>query len=287
MLRVLLLWCVFCISLLSFVACKGETDSEDLISKEDSRLQQLLIRDKVPEYRYEIINISSHDSHNFTEGLALENGYLYESTGLYKQSRLIQQEINSGKIVREISLSPQYFGEGITILGNYLYQLSYREQTGFVYDKNTFKLIKQFKYKNQGWGITADDHQLIMSNGSSTLVFIDPNTLKPVSSLSVKTPHHKISSLNELEYIHHKIFANVWPTSIIVIISPETGDVEGWINLRALKPSSDCPSMECVANGIAYNEDSNTLLITGKYWPHLYTIKLLPPVDTQDATPGY
>ncbi|MBX3709106.1 MAG: glutaminyl-peptide cyclotransferase [Gammaproteobacteria bacterium] len=277
-LKILILCCTLFASLMVFMVCKGNPlaipDKSSITAQ--SSLEKILVSAHVPEYHYQIINTYPHNKNNFTEGLLLENGYLYESSGLYRKSRLQKIEVNSGKILQTHSLPPQYFAEGITIFGDQLYQLTYREQTGFIYDKNTFALQKTFHYTGQGWGLTTDNKQLIMSNGSATLSFIDPQTLKISHSLLVAAKDQPIQSLNELEYINGKIYANVWPTSIIIIISPENGRVEGWFNISALKPTSGCTSADCVANGIAYNEMDDTLLVTGKLWSHLYAIKIYP-----------
>lgn len=238
-------------------------------------LKQSLILSKTPEYGFELIKTYPHDTQTFTEGLLLDDGYLYESSGLYAKSSLKKTNFSNGQIVKEYSLPPRYFAEGIAIIGNFLYQLTYLEKTGFIYDKNTLKLEKTFQYSTEGWGLTTDGKQLIMSNGSDTLYFINPQTFKILRALQVTDQtHHPINSLNDLEYINGKIFANVWPTEIIIIISPQSGMVEGWINIDSLEPHADYLTADSVANGIAYEKKTDTLLVTGKNWPYLFSIKI-------------
>lgn len=226
-------------------------------------------------YRYHVIKIYPHDTHAFTEGLVFNNGYLYESTGLYQQSTLRKVALATGKILKKYALAPHYFAEGLTVIDSHLYQLTYKENIGFVYEKNTFQVEKIFYYGTEGWGLTTDGKQLIMSNGSTNLLFLDKETFKITKMLAVHDENNKTYSLNELEYINGKIYANVWPTSFIAIISVENGKIEGWIDIAKLYPKENCDSKDCVANGIAYDNQHHTLLVTGKNWPFLYAIKLL------------
>lgn len=263
------------ILLFVFMICKGnEVFSDyDISTKNENQLEQILLNAHIPEYHYQVVNSYPHEARSFTEGLIWEHGGLvYESTGLYGQSKLRKIEIKSGKILQEYGLPSHYFAEGITIIGNQLYQLTYQEHTGFIYDKNSFHLKNQFTYVSEGWGLTTDNHQLIMSNGSSFLTFMDVKTLKTVRTLPVNINNYPVKSLNALQYINGMIYANVWPTSIIVIISAQTGKVEGWMNIKALKPASSCT--ECVANGIAFNDQDNLLLVTGKNWLYFYEIRV-------------
>jgi glutaminyl-peptide cyclotransferase len=259
---------------LLFYHSNQQTTDNDFSAKDDLILQQILSNAHIPEFHYQIINSYSHPINNFTEGLILRNGILYESIGLYGLSKLIKTDLNTGKILKEYLLPPQYFAEGITIQRDELIQLTYHEHTGFIYDINSFQLKKTFSYQSEGWGLTTNGKQLIMSNGSAALTFINPVTLKPIRSLLVTVNKNNINSLNALQFIDGMIYANIWPTSIIVIISPQNGKVAGWINIKALKPHSSCK--ECVANGIAYDEKNKVILVTGKNWPYLYAIKLLP-----------
>jgi len=242
-------------------------------SHHTSPIEQFVSNSKAPIYHFKVIRTYPHDQHNFTEGLLLDNEFLYESSGLYQQSKLEKKDLFSGKILRETQLSPNYFAEGITLVGNSIYQLTYKEHTSFVYDKNTFKLEKTFYFPTEGWGLTSDDKQLIMSNGSATLFFIDPNTFRLMRTIVVHDQNQAVLHLNELEYIEGTIYANIWPTDMIAIISPATGAVLGWINITALH-TFNCGEGDCVANGIAYHEKNHTLLVTGKNWPLMYEIQL-------------
>lgn len=274
-LKTTLLLCILISSLFGLIVCKGNEAKHTYGFP--STLERTLINAKIPQYSFHIISTYPHDRRSFTEGLLLNNSYLYEGTGLYGQSKIRKVEMTTRKVVQEYSLSSHYFGEGITILGNQLYQLTYREHTGFVYDKNTFVLQKTFKYSTEGWGLTSDDKQLIMSNGSATISFIDPISLQKTRSIVVTVQDQKINSINELEYVAGKIYANVWPGSIILIISPENGKVEGWFDIQTLRPTSGCGSSktDCVANGIAYDEQNHNVIVTGKNWPYLYIIQLM------------
>jgi len=267
---IFILLCIFIISLKNYA-----TPEQGLIQQNENILKQLLIDAHIPQYQYQIIHTYPHDRNSFTEGLFFQNGYMYESSGLYGQSKIRMYTLNNTKPQKEYRLEHQYFGEGMTLLGDALYQLTYREHIGFIYDKNTLQLQNTFSYSTEGWGLTSNDGQLIMSNGSAILTFIDPHSMKPIRYLSVNAAGRTIHSLNELEYINGMIYANIWPTSIIVIISPENGNVRGWIDIHALKPKVSC--LECVANGIAYNKDDNTLFVTGKNWPLLSAIKIYLP----------
>ncbi len=254
--------------------------SDDNPSYQQSMLEQLLINSNVPQYDFSVIKSLPHAPHAFTEGLLVDDGYLYESTGLYSESKLRKIDLANGNILQEYTLQSRYFGEGIAVIGSALYQLTYKENTGFVYNKNTFKPEKSFQYSTQGWGLTTDGKRLIMSDGTDKLQFIDPDTFQVTGYLSVTSPAHQpIYALNELEYIDGKIYANVWPTEIILIISPQSGTVEGWINIQALKPHPACMTSDCIANGIAYDENNHALYVTGKNWPNIYLIRIKPHND--------
>ncbi|WP_165474758.1 glutaminyl-peptide cyclotransferase [Legionella nagasakiensis] len=267
-------------ALISFActACNNnQTDSwTDRPTITQTSLERQLRSAHIAKYDYEILETYPH-AHHFTQGLVLDKHELYESSGLYKHSKLQKIDLSTGKTIQTHILAPHFFAEGIALLNNQLYQLTYREQTAFVYHKKSLALQKTFHYSGAGWGLTSDGKQLIMSNGSEVLRFVDVKTFKPSKMLTVKINNLPLTSLNELEFIQGKIYANVWPTSIIVILSPETGRVEGWLNIQALKPTHNCLSTTCVANGIAYDKRNNTLLVTGKFWPHLYRIKVTGP----------
>lgn len=224
-------------------------------------------------YGYTIINTYPHDPTAFTQGLVFEDGVLYEGTGLRGQSSLRRIELETGKILHVYELPHTYFGEGITIYKDTIIQLTWQSNTGFVYDKDTFALLQEFSYPTEGWGITYDGNTLIMSDGTSTLHFLHPETFEEISSIEV---YHDapVTRLNELEYIDGKIYANVWLTDRIAIIDPDTGKVTGWIDLEGLLPE-ECTQRADVLNGIAYDADNDRLFVTGKLWPYLFEIDLI------------
>lgn len=229
----------------------------------------------VTQYRYKVIRTYPHDPQAFTQGLVYEDGVLYEGTGLYGQSALTKRDLESGKLLKRERLPRRYFGEGIAVFRDKIIQLTWQSQTGFVYDKTTFRLLKEFKYPGEGWGLTHDGKQLIMSDGTATLRFLDPNTFAETRRITVRDGGRDIVELNDLEFIHGRIFANIWYSDSIAVISPETGQVTGWLDLTHLWPVSDRPSSQFVLNGIAFLPKSGHLLITGKCWPKLYEIEII------------
>lgn len=230
------------------------------------------IQDTPQNYTYEIINSFSHDPNAFTQGLEFENGNLYESTGLFAQSTLRKVELETGKVLYNISISDQFFGEGITIFDDKIIQLTWISHKGFVYEKDSFELITEFTYQTEGWGITNDGSQLIMSDGSSTLFFLDPETFKIIKQVQV-IDEEPVSNLNELEYIQGQIWANIWLQDKIAIINPQTGKVEAWLNLTGLNPD-DTQDPNKVLNGIAYDSKKDRIFVTGKKWSKLFQIEL-------------
>jgi glutamine cyclotransferase len=223
-------------------------------------------------YSYNIVNTYPHDPAAFTQGLVFEDNHLYEGTGLRGQSSLRKVELETGNIINMYELPQKYFGEGITLYKDRIIQLTWQSYTGFVYDKDTFTVLEEFSYSTEGWGITHDGNTLIMSDGTSTLYFLDFETFEVVRTLEVydDTP---VTRLNELEYINGEIYANVWLTDSIAIISPDTGKVRGWIELEGLLP--DTGQQPDVLNGIAYDADNDRLFVTGKLWPYLFEIDLV------------
>jgi glutaminyl-peptide cyclotransferase len=225
---------------------------------------------------YTIRKTWPHDVKSFTEGLVVHNGDLYESTGNFKQSWIGIVDVPSGKPDKKIVLEDQYFGEGITILNNKIYQLTYKSKIGFIYDLKTYKRLGSFPFNNaEGWGLTHNNEHLIMSDGSADLTFLDTVTMKPVKTLRVTDEAGAVEKINELEYVNGFIYANVWETATILRIDANTGKVMGRIDLsqtlydvKLINPSAD------VLNGIAYHEESKALLVTGKYWPFLFALQL-------------
>lgn len=229
---------------------------------------------------FEIVNTYPHDPTAFTQGLVWHEGYLYETTGQYGQSRLRRVQLETGKVEQEHRLGDEFFGEGMTLLGDRIYQVTYRSNTGFVYDAKTFKELKRFRYNGEGWGLTHDGKRLIMTNGTSRVSFLDPETLEVTGSVIAKYKdpvtgkEQPVHSLNELEYIDGEIFANVWTKEWIARIDPATGTVRGWIDLSSLRSLGGVVGGE-VLNGIAYDAAGKRLFVTGKNWPKLFEIKLV------------
>jgi glutamine cyclotransferase len=250
--------------------------AQEEAAREKELNQQLLQAKDAPVYGYEVLQTYEHDSTAYTQGLVMDGGLLYEGTGLNGASRLTKGELESGEVLLRVDLESQYFGEGVTVMGDEVFQLTYKSNLGFVYDKESFELEKTFGYPTQGWGLTHDGDHLIMSDGSSTLHFLDPRTLQETGSLAVKDNQGPVNNLNELEYIDGEIYANIWKASLIAIISPETGEVTGWIDLAGLNPDPVELAGEYVLNGIAYDLVAERLLVTGKCWPHIYEIELVP-----------
>ncbi len=229
-----------------------------------------------PVFGYKIVNTYPHDTNSFTQGLIFDKGVLYESTGLIGRSAVKIVDLKTGKTLKSHELPDNYFGEGITIIENKIIQLTWRSKTGFVYDKKTLKLIKKFSYQTQGWGITYDGKYLIISDGSAVLYFMDPNTFKVVGTLEVYGDSGKVSKLNELEYINGEIYANIWGIEKIARINSKTGRVTAWIDLSGLLSDQDKKNRVDVLNGIAFNSDKGRLFVTGKLWPKMFEIELVP-----------
>ncbi len=224
-------------------------------------------------YTYSIVNTYPHDPTAFTEGLVYENGALYESTGLVGDSSLRNVALETGAVLQKVSLGDDFFGEGITIFGDRIILLTWQSQTGFVYDRVSFNVTEEFSYRGEGWGITYDGNRLIVSNGSSTLSFMDPFTFEVVGTVRVWNGSVPVSNLNELEYVNGDVYANVWHQDRIAIIDIQTGQVKGWIDLAGLSNASS-GDFEDVLNGIAYDATNDRLFVTGKRWAQLFEIKL-------------
>lgn len=221
---------------------------------------------------YEVVASYPHDPDAFTQGLTVHAGKLYEGTGRNGQSSLRQIELESGELLRRKNLSSRYFGEGITIRDDKVYQLTWQSHIGFVYDLETFEQQKTFFLAGEGWGITHDGDSLIVSDGSANLRFLNPETLQETRRVEVTSRGTPITYLNELEYINGEVWANVWYQDIIVRIDPVTGNVNSVINLAGLHPARG--SRDEVLNGIAWDADNQRLFVTGKLWPMLYEISV-------------
>jgi len=231
----------------------------------------------IPIYGYEVINTYPHDPTAFTQGLVWADGVLYEGTGLYGQSSLRKVDLESGQVLQSLALPADLFGEGVTLFNDQIYQLTWQAHIGFVYAKETFTMRRQFSYPTEGWGITHDGETLIMSDGSSTLYFWDPETLDEIGRIQVTAQSEPVVRLNELEYIDGLIYANIWQTDRIARIDPQTGAVEAWIDLTGLLPAEARTGSEDVLNGIAHDAENDRLFVTGKLWPLLFEIKLTLP----------
>lgn len=228
-----------------------------------------------PVYRYRIVNTFPHDRNAFTQGLEFHNGYLYESTGLNGQSSLRKVELRTGRVLQIHRLAQEYFAEGITIFGNRIYQLTWQNGVCFVYSLNNFRQETQFRYYGEGWGLTNDGKHLIMSDGSETITFRDPETFTEVRKITVRAQGKPVKNLNELEYIDGEIWANIWYSDMIARIDPQTGIVKAWVDMEGL-PMPD-RGIEDVLNGIAYDRQNKRIFVTGKRWSKLFEIELVEP----------
>lgn len=231
--------------------------------------------EKYTEFTYEVVNEYPHYSNAFTQGLVYDNGFLYEGTGLKGQSSLRKLNFTTGQIVNKVDLDKQYFGEGIAILNSKIYQLTWQDKVGFIYDKDTFNKLGEFEYDTEGWGLTHDGTNLILSDGTPSIYYISPNDFEIVRRIDVYDSNGPISNINELECIYGNIFANVWLTDQIVIINSLNGTLLGRIDLTGLLKASDRTTETDVLNGIAFDYETNRLFVTGKNWPKVFEIKLI------------
>ncbi len=225
---------------------------------------------------YEIVNTYNHDIGAYTQGLEFHNGILYESTGQYGRSSIRKTEANTGKVLTKVNLENRFFGEGITILNNKLYQLTWREKKGFIYNPETLEKIDEFEYfKNiEGWGLCNDGTNIYFSDGTETIYILDPETMQQVDYINVYTALTKIPGVNEMEWIDGKIYANIYTRDAVAVINPKTGAVENVIDLSALKSKVTQHGELDVLNGIAYNTQTNTIFVTGKNWDQMFEIRI-------------
>jgi glutamine cyclotransferase len=254
----------------------GAGKSEDLTSNIN-----ILAAQAPTEYTYKVIKTLPHDTSSYVEGLEYHDGFFYESAGDYGHSSLRKVEPSTGKILQKADLDKQYFGEGITVIGNKIIQLTYREKVGFVYDKATFKKLSEFSYTTgrEGWGLAFDGEKVLNTDGSNTIFFLNKDTYQKIGSIDVFDNKGAIQNLNELEIIDGKIYANVYTTNEILIINPETGAVESKIDLSGLLPADYFKTQDAkdnnVLNGIAYDKATKRLFVAGKKWPHIFQIELI------------
>lgn len=238
----------------------------------------IIVNNQQPKiYNFEIINEYPHDITSYTQGLEFKNDTLYESTGQYGESKLRKIDYKTAKVIKNKPLAKQYFGEGLTLLNSKIYQLTWRENTGFVYDLNTFEKLSSFTYgkSKEGWGLCNDGEKLYKSDGSENIWILDPNTLTEQAQIQVYTNKGKIPALNELEWIDGKIFANIYQRNGVAIINPKNGAVEGVIDFTPLHNKVTQHQGLDVLNGIAYNPTTKTIFVTGKRWDKLFEVKLL------------
>jgi len=252
-------------------------------------------KNNIPVYGYEVVRSYPHDPTAFTEGLSYWNGIMIEGTGLHGLSDLRKFELETGEIIQKLKLDDKYFCEGLTLFKNKIYQITEVENIGFIHNLDSLKEIGTYTYNTDGWGVTTDGKQLIMSDGSATIYFIDPDTFKLTRKIKVHANGDSVKNINEMEYIEGEIWANIWPIDTIVRISPQTGDVIGWINMKGLLSEEDKKNIgysaiesqkstftipykeEACLNGIAYDSRGKRIFVTGKLWPKLFEIKIVPP----------
>jgi glutaminyl-peptide cyclotransferase len=252
------------LALISCTSSKNETVASDLLP-------------------YKVVKVFPHDVTAFTQGLTIDNGKLFESTG-QEGSWISEVNIATGVQSKKVILDKQYFGEGITILNGKVYQLTWQHKTGFVYKLSTFEKIGEFKYDHEGWGITSDGKSLIVSDGTDVLHFLDTTNLKEFMTVAVKRNGEPVSQLNELELIDGYVFANQWQTSNIFRIDPQSGNVTGTLDLSSLKDEIlKFQGNPDVLNGIAYEKNTKTILVTGKLWPVLFALRLTPAENVQSS----
>lgn len=237
----------------------------------------IIYSDRVPQrYGYKIIKTYPHDPEAFTQGLFFHNGFLYEGTGQETGSSLREVELETGKVVRQLNLESSLFGEGITLYKDRIYQVTWQNKVGFVYDRTTFRLINKIYYQTEGWGLTTMNNRIVMSDGSNILYIIDPESFTIISRIEVYDNQKKADQLNELEYIRGEIWANIWMSDLIARIDPATGKVNSYIDLSTIFPETKRREVSAdVLNGIAYDDQNDRIFVTGKKWPKLYEIRII------------
>lgn len=233
---------------------------------------------EVPVYGYRVLQTFPHDREAFTQGLVMADGVLYEGTGLNGHSSLRRVELETGAVLQRRALPDRYFGEGVAVLDSRIFQLTWRSGLAFVYDRETLALRQTLLYPAEGWGLTTDGTHLIASDGTATLRFLEPESFAEVRRLTVVDQAGPVTRLNELEYVDGRIYANVWQTERIAIIDAASGRVTAWLDLQGLPVAEKHAGHEDVLNGIAYDARTGLLYVTGKLWPRLYQLELVPPL---------
>jgi glutamine cyclotransferase len=259
--------------LLAYVSCQsgsGEGTSRQAVNQAPTPGQTA----SAQKIAYEVVDSFPHDPDAFLQGLVWHEGGFYESTGLFGESTLRRVEFPSGKVLKKINLSSDLFGEGVALAGDQLVQLTWQSHRGFVYERETFRMVREFSYPTEGWGITFDGTNLIMSDGSNTLTYLDAQTYQPVKKLTVTMNGRPVMELNELEFIEGEIWSNVWQTDMILRIDPQTGRVTSYLDMRGVLPREFRTGREDVLNGIAYDAERKRIFISGKKWPRIIEIRL-------------
>jgi glutaminyl-peptide cyclotransferase len=230
---------------------------------------------QAPVARYQVVHVYPHDPQAFTQGLAFADGVLYEGTGLNGRSTVRTVKLENGEALKVHKVAEQYFGEGIAVWRDRIFELTWRSGTGFIYDRNTLERVGTFTYAGEGWGLTHDGARLIMSDGSAFLRFLDPDTQRETGRVQVRDGGVPVEHLNELEFVKGEVLANVWQTERVVRIDPKTGRVLGWIDFAGLLSPGDAARGVDVMNGIAYDAANDRLFVTGKLWPRLFEVRIL------------
>lgn len=228
------------------------------------------------KYGFRVVHSYPHDPSAFTQGLEYRDGFLYEGTGLPGHSMLRKEELTTGKVLAAVSLAPELFGEGITVLDHQIFQLTWQSHVGFVYDQTHFRRQRSFSYPREGWGLANDGRVLYSSDGTAQIRCLHPRTLREQRRITVHDGKQPVTLLNELEWVRGEIYANIWHSDTIARIDPANGSVLGWIDLSGLMPKRELLDEEAVLNGIAYDSASNRLFVTGKLWPQLFEIQIVP-----------
>jgi glutaminyl-peptide cyclotransferase len=235
----------------------------------------VILSDIVPKrYGYNVVHVYPHDTDAFTQGLVYDKGIMFEGTGQKTGSSLREVELQTGKVVRQHNLDASLFGEGIALYRDRIYQVTWENKVGFIYDRASFNLINKIYYSTQGWGLTTVNDKLVMSDGSNILAFYEPDMFTMVSRIEVYDNEKKVDSLNELEYINGEIWANIWMTDLIARIDPASGKILAYIDLKGILPEADKTPETDVLNGIAYDKEGKRIFVTGKKWPKLFEIRL-------------
>ncbi|MEX6690515.1 glutaminyl-peptide cyclotransferase [Danxiaibacter flavus] len=276
-----LIRCILVSGVIGLAACGNGTESSDT-SKDSGSAATNPVSYVPPAIQYNVIKVYPHDTSSYTQGLIWYNNTLYEGTGLKEKSKLLKVDLNTGKQNQQVKLDNEYFGEGITILNNKIYQLTWQEHKVFVYDLNTFKKVQEFEWPYDGWGLTNNGKELIISTGGNNLYFVDPATFKILKTVGVSNNYGPVSDINELEYVNGFVYANIYETDNIIKINPETGAVVGKLDLTDILSKNGVvynreqigPNTGNVLNGIAFDSAKNSFYVTGKCWPALFEIKL-------------